>query len=146
MKILSTFLGPAHLLTDHETRIKFDHINLAYSSQQINGLINNSLEKYHADIIGKFDFALASAGGRIVPELTTASYQGNCPGWTKWFLDRSDCTPKPATLAISVIVLDFDISIYLKKLTDNLVSFIFLFFSLLCSCIDVHLFNSQMYI
>ncbi|KAG0246626.1 hypothetical protein B0O80DRAFT_424082 [Mortierella sp. GBAus27b] len=40
----------------------------------IMGLIDEALEKYSADAIGKPDFALWSAGGRIIPLLTSPSY------------------------------------------------------------------------
>ncbi|KAF9433660.1 hypothetical protein BGZ76_009167 [Entomortierella beljakovae] len=40
----------------------------------ISGLIDEALEKYSADAIAKADYALYSAGGRIIPRLTSADY------------------------------------------------------------------------
>jgi hypothetical protein len=40
----------------------------------ISGLIDKALEKYSADALAKPDFALHSAGGRIIPRLTSPNY------------------------------------------------------------------------
>ncbi|KAF9929821.1 hypothetical protein FBU30_001195 [Linnemannia zychae] len=40
----------------------------------IMGLIDKALEKYSADVLAKPDFALYSAGGRIIPRLTSPNY------------------------------------------------------------------------
>ncbi|KAG0278374.1 hypothetical protein BGZ95_004161 [Linnemannia exigua] len=40
----------------------------------ISGLIDKALEKYSADALAKPDYALYSAGGRIIPRLTSANY------------------------------------------------------------------------
>ncbi|ORZ18342.1 UNC-like C-terminal-domain-containing protein [Lobosporangium transversale] len=40
----------------------------------VSGLIDEALEKYSADAIAKPDYALFSAGGRIIPRLTSQDY------------------------------------------------------------------------
>lgn len=52
---------PARHLTDIEREL-------------ISGLIDEALEKYSADAMAKPDYALFSAGGRIIPRLTSPNY------------------------------------------------------------------------
>ncbi|KAF9187767.1 hypothetical protein BGZ51_001051 [Haplosporangium sp. Z 767] len=48
----------------------------------ITGLIDEALDKYSADVLAKPDYALHSAGGRIIPKLTSPSYNHNMrPTW-----------------------------------------------------------------
>ncbi|KAF9098866.1 hypothetical protein BGX23_004958 [Mortierella sp. AD031] len=58
---VSTGNNPARALTDIEREL-------------ISGLIDEALEKFSADVIAKPDYALYSAGGRIIPRLTSPNY------------------------------------------------------------------------
>ncbi|KZS92329.1 hypothetical protein SISNIDRAFT_486379 [Sistotremastrum niveocremeum HHB9708] len=45
----------------------------------IASLVDSSLSRYSKDVVAKPDFALWSAGGRIIPGLTTSSYESKVP-------------------------------------------------------------------
>ncbi|KAG0263066.1 hypothetical protein BG011_009359 [Mortierella polycephala] len=47
----------------------------------ITGLIDEALDKYSADVLAKPDYAVHSAGGRIIPKLTSPSYNNMKPTW-----------------------------------------------------------------
>lgn len=45
----------------------------------ISSIVDRSLSRYSKDVLAKPDFALWSAGGRIIPEITTDSYESKVP-------------------------------------------------------------------
>ncbi|GJJ72117.1 hypothetical protein EMPS_04474 [Entomortierella parvispora] len=60
--------NPSTGVFDHNTELSDVERDL------VNSLIDEALEKYSADVLAKPDYALYSAGGRIIPRLTSPNY------------------------------------------------------------------------
>lgn len=62
-----------------ESSSKHSSIKLSSSGQDVNklvsALIEEALSKYSKDVLGRPDFALYTAGGRVIPSLTSPSYE-----------------------------------------------------------------------
>ena len=52
----------------------------------IGSLVNHAISRFSKDTLGKPDFALYSAGGRVIPQLTTSTYEVKPNTWARYVI------------------------------------------------------------
>jgi hypothetical protein len=91
-------------------------------------MIAKALRIHKADGLGKPDYALFSAGARIIEEQTSPTFRGTCNTMFSWILGSAFCTGKQPKLALTVtrklglicIVDSFDSLIYILEIVGLL--------------------------
>ncbi|WAQ92024.1 hypothetical protein PtA15_15A418 [Puccinia triticina] len=54
--------------------------------ESVQGMIEEAIERYSQDEIGKRDFALYSGGARVIPQLTSNTYEISVKSWSQKFI------------------------------------------------------------
>ena len=105
------------LLSRRIYKLNSSRSNFDDSDSISNQLIESAFAKHYRDQIGLYDFALGSAGGRIVPGLTSETYLGpetlQVFGLTLFTLSNSaEIVLQPSVLPGNVSYIQYTLHIY----------------------------------
>lgn len=66
-------------------------------STRVQAMIDAALLRYSKDVLAMTDYALFSAGGRVIPSITTDTYERRLTGWRSWVGQKTISGRPPAT-------------------------------------------------
>lgn len=90
-----------------------DQNNNVTAGDAVVALIQTALDKYSADRTGKPDFALATAGGRIIPSLTSPTFadvRARAPSWLPSLFGAGSLSPSSIVNRVPHLAIHHDTS------------------------------------